>query len=48
MVWIHGGGFVWGSSNQPIYDMEALAREHDVCCVSMNHRLNAFGFHASW
>jgi para-nitrobenzyl esterase len=44
MVWLHGGGFQWGSSNQPIYDMEALAREYDVTCVSMNHRLNIFGY----
>jgi para-nitrobenzyl esterase len=44
MVWIHGGGFAYGSGGQPIYDMEALAREYDVCCVSMNHRLNVFGY----
>jgi para-nitrobenzyl esterase len=44
MFWIHGGGFAYGSGGQPIYDMEALAREHDVCCVSINHRLNLFGY----
>lgn len=44
LFWIHGGGFAYGSAGQPIYDMEALAREYDVCCVSLNHRLNLFGY----
>jgi para-nitrobenzyl esterase len=44
MFWIHGGGFAYGSGGQPIYDMEGLAREYDVCCVSINHRLNVFGY----
>ncbi len=44
MLWIHGGGFAYGSGGQPIYDMEGLAREYDVCCVSVNHRLNLFGY----
>ncbi|MGH7024313.1 MAG: carboxylesterase/lipase family protein [Caulobacteraceae bacterium] len=44
MVWIHGGGFAFGSGGQPIYDCEGLARHGDVVAVSMNHRLNAFGY----
>ena len=44
MVWIHGGGFAFGSSSQPIYDCEGLASHGDVVAVSMNHRLNAFGY----
>jgi para-nitrobenzyl esterase len=44
MVWIHGGGFAFGSSGQPIYEGEDLAREQDVVVVSMNHRLNLFGY----
>jgi para-nitrobenzyl esterase len=44
MVWMHGGGFAFGSAGQPIYDCEGLARHGDVVAVSMNHRLNAFGF----
>ncbi len=45
LVWIHGGGYASGSSQElPSYDGERLAREHDVVLVSMNHRLNVFGF----
>ena len=45
LVWIHGGGYFAGSSQElRPYDGERLAREHDVVLVSMNHRLNVFGF----
>lgn len=45
LVWLHGGGYAAGSSQElPAYDGERLAREHDVVLVSMNHRLNVFGF----
>jgi len=45
LVWIHGGGYASGSSQElRMYDGERLAREHDVVLVSMNHRLNVFGF----
>ena len=44
MVWLHGGGFAIGSSNEMnVYDGENLAR-HDVVVVSLNHRLGAVGF----
>ncbi|XP_071825575.1 acetylcholinesterase-like [Apostichopus japonicus] len=44
MVWIHGGAFVLGSSVTPQYDGSVLAAIQDVIVVSMNYRLNAFGF----
>ena len=45
LVWIHGGGYASGSSQElRPYDGERLAREHDVVLVSINHRLNVFGF----
>ena len=44
MVWIHGGGFAFGSGGQPIYDCDGLARHGDVVAVSVNHRLNVFGY----
>lgn len=45
MVWFHGGGFVSGSAQEfPCYDGEALAHRGDVVVVSVNHRLNLFGF----
>ena len=44
MVWIHGGGFAFGSGGQTIYEGEDLARKQDVVVVSMNHRLNLFGY----
>jgi len=42
MVWLHGGFFYGGSGST--VDGSALARRGDVVVVSLNHRLNAFGF----
>jgi len=45
MVWIHGGGYRTGSANQaPFYDGAMLAKTYDVVVVSINHRLNVFGY----
>ncbi|MDG2003640.1 MAG: carboxylesterase family protein [Novosphingobium sp.] len=44
MVWIHGGGFSIGTSAGPRTDGSNLAREQDVVCVSLNHRLGAMGY----
>jgi len=44
MVWIHGGGYAYGSGAQPIYQCDGLARAGDVVAVSLNHRLNVFGY----
>jgi para-nitrobenzyl esterase len=43
-VWYHGGGFSYGSANSPRTDGANLARRGDVVVVSVNHRLNIFGF----
>ncbi|KAL4709679.1 hypothetical protein ACJJTC_007410 [Scirpophaga incertulas] len=43
MVWIHGGGFVWGSGDDNMYGPEFLLR-HDVVVVTLNYRLGALGF----
>ncbi len=45
MVWLHGGGFATGSSqDMKTYDGENLARRGDVVVVSLNHRVGAVGF----
>ena len=44
MVWLHGGGFTSGSGGFKIYDGVNLAGRHDVVVVTVNHRLNAFGY----
>lgn len=44
MVWLHGGGFSTGSANEEGYDGENLSRSGDVVVVSVNHRLNVFGY----
>jgi para-nitrobenzyl esterase len=44
MVWFHGGGFTSGSGSYTIYDGANMARKHDVVTVTVNHRLNSFGF----
>ena len=45
LVWLHGGGFSAGSAiEQVAYDGDSLALNDDVVVVTINHRLNAFGF----
>lgn len=44
MVWLHGGGYAYGSGAWPIYDGANLARQGDVVVVTVNHRLNVFGY----
>ncbi|MAO64553.1 MAG: carboxylesterase [Balneola sp.] len=44
MLWIHGGGFRVGASDDPITDGKMLAGNGDVVLVSVNHRLNILGF----
>jgi para-nitrobenzyl esterase len=43
MVYIHGGGFSAGSGVIGVV-ADDLPREEDVVLVSVNHRLNAFGY----
>ena len=44
MVWLHGGGYSQGSGAFIIYDGANLACRHDVVVVTLNHRLNVFGY----
>lgn len=44
LVWLHGGGFTFGSGWTPGYDGARLAEVADVVVVSVNHRLNVFGY----
>jgi para-nitrobenzyl esterase len=44
MVWLHGGGFVAGSSGFTVYEGQNLTSIRDVVLVHLNHRLNLFGF----
>lgn len=44
LVYIHGGGFNNGSGSAAVYDGTRLSRRGDVVVVTLNHRLNAFGY----
>lgn len=44
MVWIHGGAFMAESGGSPAYDGYNLAKAGNVVVVSLNHRLNVFGY----
>ena len=44
MFYIHGGAYSGGSGSSPLYDGVRLCRRGDVVVVSINHRLNAFGY----
>jgi para-nitrobenzyl esterase len=43
LIWIYGGGGVNGSTAEPLYDGNAIAKK-GVVVVSMNYRLNVFGW----
>jgi para-nitrobenzyl esterase len=44
MFYIHGGGFSRGGSGAPGVDGCNLAKFNDIVVITINHRLNAFGF----
>lgn len=44
MVWIHGGGLVAGSAAEAYFDGTSFAANQDVIIVTINYRLNVFGF----
>ena len=44
LVYLHGGGYNNGSGSHPLYDGGNLCRRGDVVVVTVNHRLNAFGY----
>lgn len=44
MVYFHGGAYTTGSVTDPLNDGSALAARGDVIVVTVNHRLNAFGY----
>ena len=44
MVYFHGGAHATGSGSSPLYDGTRLANRGDVVVVTVNHRLNVFGY----
>ena len=44
MFWCHGGGFFQESGTWPWVYGESLSRRGDVVVVTINHRLNVFGY----
>lgn len=44
MVWLHGGGFSFGTGSDARLEGSNLARLGDVVVVTINHRLNVFGY----
>ena len=44
LLYVHGGGYNTGSGSDPLYDGTRLCLRGDVVVVTLNHRLNAFGY----
>ena len=44
MVWFHGGGFGSLSGSSRLYDGVRLGQRGDVVVVTVNHRINVFGY----
>lgn len=44
MVWFHGGAFSYGTANVARLQGSRLAKHNDVVVITVNQRLNIFGF----
>ncbi|MCJ7745002.1 MAG: carboxylesterase family protein, partial [Actinobacteria bacterium] len=44
MVWIHGGGFTFGSGSDEWYEGSTFSERGNVVMVTLNYRLGALGF----
>ncbi len=44
MFWIHGGAFIMGTGNDPMYSGSVFAQRGDLVVVTINYRLGALGF----
>jgi para-nitrobenzyl esterase len=44
MLWLHGRGYAFGAGSEGWYDGERLSRRGDVVVITINHRLNVFGY----
>lgn len=44
MVWLHGRGHYAGAGSEAMYNGANLAKRGDVVVITVNHRLNVFGY----
>ncbi|HKA50108.1 MAG TPA: carboxylesterase/lipase family protein [Candidatus Dormibacteraeota bacterium] len=44
MVWLHGRAFAAGAGSEGWYDGETMSSRGDVVVITVNHRLNVFGY----
>ena len=44
LVWFHGGRFTLGDTNTPFYNGQYLTSAQDIIVVTVNYRVNIFGF----
>lgn len=44
LVWLHGRGYSAGAGSEPAYEGTNMARRGDVVVITINHRLNVFGY----
>ncbi|KEY68085.1 hypothetical protein S7711_05498 [Stachybotrys chartarum IBT 7711] len=47
LFWIYGGAFDFGANSLPLYDGAGLAAHENVVLVTINYRINLFGFPGS-
>jgi para-nitrobenzyl esterase len=44
MVWLHGRGYASGAGSEMLYNGANLARRGNIIVITINHRLNVFGY----
>ncbi|MDO5682512.1 MAG: carboxylesterase family protein [Propionibacteriaceae bacterium] len=47
IVWIHGGAYIWGAGDAPVFDPTAVVSEQRVIVVNVTYRLGIFGYLAT-
>ena len=44
LIYVHGGGYNTGSGSSPLYDGVRLCQRGNVVVITLNHRINVFGY----
>src|SRR4030042_1758572 len=44
MVWLHGRGYTAGAGSETMYNGANLAKRGNLVVITINHRLNVFGY----
>ncbi|KAJ7261983.1 Carboxylesterase [Mycena rebaudengoi] len=47
LFWVHGGALAFGTASTPLHEGTSISANQDVVVVTINYRINVFGFPSS-